>query len=291
MKINNSKYQNFIKKVSPPLKLLTFNSFNQTNFKKLINKKSKEVQNILAFSLIELSIVLIIIGLLVSGIVGGQNLIQSAKLRNLINQFQDIEKQIYTFNVAKGRLPGDLDNNGAIDNQHNANISYKNTDFKFPYNGTDTVNNHYLPNTCSAPFVELYTEGISTFEPTGQSPNRDTTDGVSCRNTAKNGGLPFSNSFTANFFAIAANYPYSFSQDISAEKTFILLQSYNDTQALKASQTKNIDLKLDDGIMRTGKIRAYCRSAQATVGSYEAAIQDEKVGGKSGKCSQIIYYY
>ena len=186
-------------------------------------------------------------------------MIESAKLRNLINHFQDIEKQIYyAFRVARDRLPGDLNNDDILDNQINSSIIYNNTDFKFPYDGTDTANNHYLPNTCSAPFVELYTEGISNFEPIGQSSNTDTDSGVACRNTAKNGGLPFSSSFTANFFSIAANYPYSFSQDISAEKTFIFLQSYDDTQAVKASQTKNIDLKLDDGIMRTGRIRAYC---------------------------------
>ena len=85
--MNNIKYQNFIKKVSPPpLKLLTFSPFNQTNFKKLINKKSKKFKNILAFSLIELSIVLIIIGLLVASITGGQSLIESAKIQSVINE-------------------------------------------------------------------------------------------------------------------------------------------------------------------------------------------------------------
>ena len=248
--------------------------------------------NVVAFSLIELSIVLIIIGLLVSGIIGGQSLIDSAKLRNVINQFQDIEKQIYAFNVAKGRLPGDLDNDGIVDNQNNKNIIYKNTDFKFPYNGTDTANNHYLPNSCSAPFVELYTEGINDFEPTGQSPSQDTGNGINCRNTAKNGGLPFSNAFDSSFFSIAANHPYSFTTDIPYDKTIIFLQSYDDTQALKARQAKNIDLKMDDGILSTGKIRSYCRYNQGyNTTSYDIAINAEKEGGLAGKCAKILYYY
>ena len=42
-----------------------------------------------AFSLIELSIVLIIIGLLVAGVTGGASLIQSAKTRALINEINN----------------------------------------------------------------------------------------------------------------------------------------------------------------------------------------------------------
>ena len=45
-----------------------------------------------AFSLIELSIVLIIISLLVAGITGGKSLIESAKIRNIINGFNNLEK-------------------------------------------------------------------------------------------------------------------------------------------------------------------------------------------------------
>ena len=43
-----------------------------------------------AFSLIELSIVLMISGLLVGGITGGKSLIESAKIRNVINEFNNL---------------------------------------------------------------------------------------------------------------------------------------------------------------------------------------------------------
>ena len=49
----------------------------------------KYSDNILAFSLIELSIVLIIIGLLIAGVTGGASLIESAKITNFISTTRD----------------------------------------------------------------------------------------------------------------------------------------------------------------------------------------------------------
>lgn len=62
------------------------------------------------FSLIELSIVLIIIGLLVAGITGGASLIESAKIRNFINEITGYNQAVSIFYAAKGRLPGDANN-------------------------------------------------------------------------------------------------------------------------------------------------------------------------------------
>ena len=89
---------------------------NLSNISNYINQKlfKYQVNNILAFSLIELSIVLIIIGLLVSGIIGGQSLIESAKVRNFINEVNSWKQALYTFKVKYGRLPGDLNNDGFL---------------------------------------------------------------------------------------------------------------------------------------------------------------------------------
>ena len=79
------------------------------------NSNSNNNNNNKAFSLIELSIVLIIIGLLIAGIIGGKSLIESAKIRNVINEFNNLEKSIYAFKVIKDRLPGDVNNDGILD--------------------------------------------------------------------------------------------------------------------------------------------------------------------------------
>ena len=65
-----------------------------------------------AFTLIELSIVLIIIGLLVAGITGGASLIQSAKLRSFASEIRNYRTQFNAFRVANDRWPGDYDNQG-----------------------------------------------------------------------------------------------------------------------------------------------------------------------------------
>lgn len=59
------------------------------------------------FTLVELSIVLVIIGLIVGGVMVGQNLIETSKIRAQITQISDIETQINTFRLKYNCLPGD----------------------------------------------------------------------------------------------------------------------------------------------------------------------------------------
>jgi prepilin-type N-terminal cleavage/methylation domain-containing protein len=60
------------------------------------------------FTLIELSIVLVIIGLIVGGILVGQNLINAATIRAQISQIEKYNTAANTFREKYGYLPGDI---------------------------------------------------------------------------------------------------------------------------------------------------------------------------------------
>jgi len=59
------------------------------------------------FTLIEIAIVLVIIGLLLGGVLKGQELINSAKVKNLANDFKNVPVFIYGYQDKYKALPGD----------------------------------------------------------------------------------------------------------------------------------------------------------------------------------------
>ena len=59
------------------------------------------------FTLIELAIVLVIIGLLLGGVLRGQELINSAKVKNMAADFRNIQVYIYGYQDKYRAIPGD----------------------------------------------------------------------------------------------------------------------------------------------------------------------------------------
>ena len=76
------------------------------------------------FSLIELSIVLIIIGLLVSGITGGASLIKSAELRSIMTEARGYKMAVNAYYTSQDELPGD-DNNSDVGNSVEGDVNGK----------------------------------------------------------------------------------------------------------------------------------------------------------------------
>src|SRR5476649_123700 len=65
------------------------------------------------FTLIELSIVLVIIGLIVGGVLTSRDLIAAAQIRAQISQIEKYQTAVNTFRGKYGYLPGDIPNNAA----------------------------------------------------------------------------------------------------------------------------------------------------------------------------------
>jgi prepilin-type N-terminal cleavage/methylation domain-containing protein len=96
------------------------------------------------FTLIEMSIVLVVVGLIIGGILTGQDLINAAKARSQISQIQKFQTATNTFKEKYNYLPGDItaaaalkfgftargtdvgqgDGNGVLEGWYGAGISY-----------------------------------------------------------------------------------------------------------------------------------------------------------------------
>lgn len=61
------------------------------------------------FTLVELMLVLVIVGLLFTGVLKGEALIQNAKMKKLVNQKESLSEAFYTYYDRFGMYPGDED--------------------------------------------------------------------------------------------------------------------------------------------------------------------------------------
>lgn len=59
------------------------------------------------FTLVEIAIVLVIIGLLIGGVLKGQAMIQNAKVKRVVKSAEELRAAVYTFYDKYGMFPGD----------------------------------------------------------------------------------------------------------------------------------------------------------------------------------------
>ncbi|MFI4983935.1 MAG: type II secretion system protein, partial [Rickettsiales bacterium] len=77
---------------------------------------TKQYKNkaIRGFTLVELSIVIVIIGFLVAGIAAGTSLIEEAKLRSVVTDFDTFKTAFNGFSAKYNAVPGDTQNGEAF---------------------------------------------------------------------------------------------------------------------------------------------------------------------------------
>lgn len=200
------------------------------------------------FSLIELSIVFIIFGLLISAVIAGITLIDSTKIRGSIAKVNDLRASFYTFFSINSRLPGDIDNDGVIGvcNGHKCSIAKQDSSTKFggEYYGKDV--SHQV-----GPWVDLYLEKLSSFKPK-ITENLDieslTCDGVGdTRPYFEN----IKNSCIKGFKTF-------YGQSGKTDGYHLNIYSINSNSGLDGKILKKLDDKADDGLPASGNIQADC---------------------------------
>jgi prepilin-type N-terminal cleavage/methylation domain-containing protein len=72
------------------------------------------------FTLVEIAIVLVIIGLLIGGVLKGQSMIHNAKVKRLVNDFEGLKAAVITYQDRFSMYPGDEnDTNTPTGDTHN----------------------------------------------------------------------------------------------------------------------------------------------------------------------------
>jgi prepilin-type N-terminal cleavage/methylation domain-containing protein len=190
-----------------------------------------------AFSLIELSIVLIIIGLLIAGITGGASLIKSSELRSVIGEARGYAVAVNAFFTQYDALPGDFSTSisaGDVVGNQNARIEYATNsegteawrDLKTA-GAIDSILTITNANTAQAPSVNI---PASKTKSNGWAFDSNNTD--------------FKN-YVIITGAIAA----------SADANNSLINgAFKSTGALLPTDALSIDAKTDDGKPNTGKV-------------------------------------
>lgn len=85
-------------------------------------KKKKYLKNQKGFTLVEIAIVLVIIGLLIGGVLQGQSMIRNARVKRLVNDFEGLRAAVLSYQDRYGMLPGDEnDPNTPPNDTHNGN--------------------------------------------------------------------------------------------------------------------------------------------------------------------------
>lgn len=197
------------------------------------------------FTLVEIAIVLVIIGLLLGGVLKGQELINSAKVKNLANDFRAIPTFVYAYQDKYRALPGD-------DRAADAHIGVAagtngDGDGRIEGNWNDVPAGGACASEACRFWLHVRTANLAT----------GTTDLASGDYTPRNAeggrlGITGVSPFTGAG-GWAGNY-------------FVC------TTGIQGRFVRQLDISMDDGNTSTGNVRVLCENECATSNAFPAAL-------------------
>ena len=201
------------------------------------------------FTLIEIAIVMVIIGLLLGGVLKGQSMINSAKVRSLNNNVDGIAAAWFAFQDRYRAIPGDM-TNAAVQIGGNAVNNATGT--------TGTVDS-FLKSSI------LWNQVSAAGFISGSYPGAPAVAGVNTCATTLCPDNRFGLGFVINFPAsVAASAPFT-------SQGHYLYTGLN----IPVTIVAELDRKIDDGIPQTGSVRtgiAACFTGTGATSTYNIAV-------------------
>lgn len=226
-----------------------------------------------AFSLVELSIVLVILGLLTGGILAGQSLIRASELRAISTEYGQWVTATLSFRDKYFALPGDMANAGKVWGM--ANTAGTNGECAAPASntgtGTQTCNGdgdgqvgdsayemfRYWQHLANAGLVEGSFTGIAGL---GGVANAVLRQNVPASKLSNSGWSVF---YSGNYTTSGQSWVQGIYDNYLIVGTSDPI-IYTLRPAFKPEEVWNIDTKMDDGMAGTGKIVPYPYASGST---------------------------
>jgi prepilin-type N-terminal cleavage/methylation domain-containing protein len=229
------------------------------------------IKSMRAFSLIELSIVLVILGLLTGGILAGKSLIHASELRKTSTDYQRYRTAIYAFRDKYFALPGDMTNATSVWGTAGGNgTGLDNNCYNAPTtttatcngngDGKVTVQEHYMA------WKQMANAGLVEGSFTGTPNGNDIT--YTGYYTTANTPAGINNTFWG-FVNLGSQLGNGSFYDGTYDNVLQLGGYYapttsNGTAKIIPEDMWNIDMKMDDGKPASGKVRARVWGALAS---------------------------
>lgn len=201
------------------------------------------------FTLVEIAIVLVIIGLLLGGILKGQELINSAKAKSLANDFRNVPVYIYAYQDKFRAVPGDDCKAG-------------------DHVGSPAANAAACSGTAGNGRIEGDWDSTTATDESALFWQHVRLAGLATGDTTAGGGLP--TNADGGRIGVSSAKPFT---DANFNGSYYLC-----SKGIRGKFAKQIDLQIDDGDTKSGSVRVGTANATASLATTgTGAVTDDEV--------------
>ena len=253
-----------------------------------------------AFSLVELSIVLVILGLLTGGILAGQSLIRAAELRSVTTEYQRYVTAVQSFRDKYMALPGDMPNATSFwGAAHTTPATCRTTasTSALTCNGNGDgiiIDNGTTSNESYRFWQQLASAGLIEGSYSGITQGTSTFSSTAANSPASKIGRAYW--FAWNWQSAGTGVGFVFDTRYNNFLALGALQanSWPGVAVLKPEEAWNIDTKIDDGKPGIGKMLAFgndlsaCTTATGAAAAQSASLNADYLLTATGTTCGVI---